>query len=153
MQHEDMSLKAIGRRIELERIRVSLKSNDVCAALDIHPSTYRNYETGKRDMPASKMALLGKLGFNIPYILTGDESLSLSLSGDQPVRVATQSKERLIKDYHDDAQSNALLSAMNQSENTLQRAGAVAGIDYNYVDLAKIGVQLLHYGTAINDES
>ena len=67
--------------------------------------------------------------------------------------MATQSKERLIKDYHDDAQSNGLLSAMNQSENTLQCASAVAGIDYNYVDLAKIGVQLLQYGTAINDES
>ena len=149
MKHEDMSLKAIGKRIELEKTRASLKSNDVCAALDIHPNTYRNYETGKRDMPVSKMAKLEALGFDAVYILTGVRgSSSNHHTSNEPKK-----KTSLIKDYHDDAQSNALLSAMNQSENTLQRAGAIAGIDYNYVDLAKIGVQLLQYGTAINDES
>lgn len=151
MQPKSMALVAIGKRIEMEKIRMGLKSAEVYSALDIHPNTYRNYELGKRDMPVSKMAMLEAIGFDAVYILTGVRSSALDSDGYSDEDGMRQHPKSLVKDYFDDSQSNELLSAMNNVENTLKRAGASAGADYNYVDLAKIGVQLLQYRATLND--
>lgn len=151
MKPKSMSLVSIGKRIELEKTRMGMKSLDVCLALDIHPNTYRNYELGRRDMPVSKMAMLEAIGFDAVYILTGVRSSALDSDKYADEDGIHHHPKNLVKDYFDDSQSNELLSAMNNVENTLKRAGASAGADYNYVDLAKIGVQLLQYRASLND--
>ena len=139
------ALIEIGKRISIERARLGMKSIKVSIAIDIHLNTYRNYEAGKRDIPVSKLSLLGSLGFDAAYILTGVENKS------QNKGIANELPTSLIKDYDDDAKTTALLSAMNNAENTLKRAGAKPVIDYNYVDLANIGMQLLKY-RVMNEE-
>lgn len=144
-QSKSLSITAIGKRIELEKIRLNLKSPQVCSATSLHPSTYRNYELGKRDMPISILATLETLGFDTLYILTGNTSTNRSTSQ------KSTSENRLIKDYNDDAKSPALLSSMNNVENTFILAGAVGGIDYTYIDLANIGIRLLQYNASTNE--
>lgn len=139
------TLIEIGKRMKLEKARLDIKNIKVCVELDVHLSTYLDYEDGKRDIPVSKLSLLGLLGFDAAYILTGVENKS------QNKGIANELPTSLIKDYDDDAKTTALLSAMNNAENTLKRAGAKPVIDYNYVDLANIGMQLLKYRVMIEE--
>ena len=139
------TLIEIGKRMKLEKARLGIKNIKVCLELDVHLSTYLDYEAGKRDIPVSKLSLLGSLGFDVAYILTGVENKS------QNKGIANELPSSLIQDYDDDAKTTALLSAMNNAENTLKRADAKPVIDYNYVDLANIGMQLMNYRVMIEE--
>lgn len=70
------TLIEIGKRMKLEKARLGIKNIKVCLELDVHLSTYLDYEAGKRDIPVSKLSLLGSLGFDVAYILTGVENKS-----------------------------------------------------------------------------
>lgn len=61
----------VGKRLVSERKRLGIKAVTVYEFLDIYQSTYKNYETGERDMPSSLMATLSLLGLDITFILTG----------------------------------------------------------------------------------
>lgn len=150
MLSEIKSLISIGKRIELERIRLGLSSLDICTKLDIHPNTYRNYENGKRDMPVSKIVILDVLGFDTIYIITGEKSTNGDGRERAGVNKQTQPKLSLIEVAQNNTKNNDLLDAMKSIENTLQQAGAMAGVDYHYVDLAKLGMQVLQDKTTIN---
>lgn len=63
----------IGKRLQQERERLGLLPQEVYQGLDIAQTTYRSYETGKRDIPASLLVQLNNdFGFNIGYVLTGE---------------------------------------------------------------------------------
>lgn len=68
------TLQELGLRLEDEKKRLGLSSADVCSILNIHANTWRNYETSKRDIPASCLINLQSAGFNIPLIFTGSQS-------------------------------------------------------------------------------
>ena len=46
-------LEMIGKRLENERKRLGMKAVEVYKGLDIAQTTYKSYETGKRNIPAS----------------------------------------------------------------------------------------------------
>ncbi len=142
-------LEDIGKRIELEKVRLGLKSVDVCSILDIHPNTYRNYETGKRDMPISLLIKLWDKGFDLIYIMTGrkinerEEDSGTSIVGGNSY---SSSGTRLIPDqtlYEKNESDNILISKMYEVETSLQKVGAAAREDYSYVDLASIATKMI----------
>lgn len=62
----------IGKRLQQERERLGLLPQEVYQGLDIAQTTYRDFETGKRDIPASILIKLKEeFGFNINQILFG----------------------------------------------------------------------------------
>lgn len=144
-----MDLQTIGKRIELERVRLNLKSSEVCTALDIHANTYRNYETGKRDMPISLLSTLWGVGFDVMYILTGQRLQELAadaIDDDTSIDALPMYHQRLVNlpevmDINNP--SDALLTAMYHAEETLIQAGATANEDYDYKLLATLGLGLL----------
>lgn len=138
----NISSESISKRIELERIRLNLKNSDVCSVLDIHPSTYRNYEIGKRDMPISLLARLWPVGFDLMYILTGQKSRELSVdhitnvvSGNIPPSFG----KRLLPPKNSNV-FNLLLEKMHYVEDAFQIAGATSNEDYTYKDLVQIAL-------------
>lgn len=152
---KNQSLEDIGKRIELEKVRLNLKNLDICLILDIHPNTYRNYETGKRDMPISLLLKLWDKGFDLIYILTGrnlnewEEKSGTSVVGGNS---SSSSGTRLIPDQtpyeiqeEEEKSGNKLISKMYEVETSLQKVGAVAKEDYSYVDLARIASQIENY--------
>ena len=64
-------LENIGKRLENERKRLGMKAVEVYKGLDIAQTTYKSYETGKRNIPASLLAKLWDIGFDVLYIVTG----------------------------------------------------------------------------------
>ena len=64
-------LEMIGKRLEDERKRLGMTAVEVYQSLDIAQTTYKNYETGKRDIFASLLAKLWDMGFDVLYIVTG----------------------------------------------------------------------------------
>lgn len=142
-----MDMTEIGTRIEEEKIRLGLKSSEVCTALDIHANTYRNYELGKRDMPISLLTKLWDAGFDAMYILTGQRI------GDIATDVINNG-ESYVPSYHQrlihlpdmidlENPSDRLLSAMYHAEEALVQAGANANEDYDYKILATLGLGLI----------
>ena len=143
-----MTLEAIGSRIEEEKLRLNLKNTDICVELDIHPNTYRNYESGRRDMPSSFLAQLSTIGFDIMFVLTGKRLDDLKNTGITSVvggNSSSSSGTRLIPDqtpYEKEESDNILILKMYEVETSLQKVGAVAKEDYSYVDLARIASQI-----------
>lgn len=136
------STESIGKRVELEKTRLDLKNSEVCSALDIHLSTYRNYETGKRDMPISLLVKLWEMGFDAMYILTGNtlrELQAQQISTDASSNASSDLNQRLIPSINSDS-SNFLLDKMIYVEDAFQIAGAKNGEDYTYKDLVQIAL-------------
>lgn len=142
-----MDMTELGARIEEEKIRLGLKSSEVCTALDIHANTYRNYELGKRDMPISLLTKLWDSGFDAMYILTGQRMSDIAAD-------VINNGESYVPSYHQRLihlpdmidlgnPSDRLLSAMYHAEEALVQAGASANEDYSYKDLATIGMGML----------
>lgn len=63
-----------GTRLVENRKVLGLKAVEVYEQLNIAQSTYRNYELGIRDIPSNVLMGLSKLGFDVNYILFGQES-------------------------------------------------------------------------------
>lgn len=70
----EKNLADIGERLKFERNRLGLKAITVYESLDIYQTTYKNYEEGKRDIPSSLLINLWHLGFDIVFILLGNQS-------------------------------------------------------------------------------
>ena len=63
----------IGERLEAERKRLGYTAIEVYNSLDIAQTTYKGYETGKRDISAGLLAQLWDMGFDVLYIVTGKQ--------------------------------------------------------------------------------
>ncbi len=142
-----MDLAEMGKRIELEKVRLGLKSSEVCTQLDIHANTYRNYELGKCDMPISLLAKLWDAGFDAMYILTGqrigDVAADVINNGESYVPSYHQRLVYLPEIMDLDNPSDRLLDAMYHAEEALVQAGASANEDYDYKTLATLGLGMI----------
>lgn len=143
-----MDSAKIGQRIIDERTRLGMKSIDTANTLGIHQNTFRNYESGKSDLPTSYLAKLWDAGFDAMYILTGqrigDVAADVINNGESYVPSYHQRLVHLpdVMDINNPA--DALLTAMYHAEEALIQTGAIANDDYNYKDLAKIGLGLIN---------
>ncbi|GLR27794.1 hypothetical protein SAMN05660405_02570 [Psychrobacter pacificensis] len=142
-----MNLIEIGKRLEAERQRLGLMATEVYddKTIGIAQTTYKNYESGKRDMPASLLIKLWNIGFDVMYVLTGqrleDIALDVQAHGSVP-----SYHQRLIHlpDIMDlDNPSDKLLNAMYHAEEALVQAGASANEDYDYKTLATLGLGMI----------
>lgn len=137
----------MGKRLEAERQRLGLMAVEVYEepTIRIAQTTYKNYETGKRDMPSSLLIKLWNIGFDVMYVLTGqrleDVALDVKSHSDLPLY-----HQRLINlpDILDlESPSDRLLGAMYHAEEALVQAGASANEDYDYKILATLGLGLI----------
>ena len=126
-------LEIIGKRLEDERKRLGMTAVEVYQSLDIAQTTYKNYETGKRDIFASLLAKLWDMGFDVLYIVTGVYAESASASASDGV--IQHRLVRLPENTDTNVLSDSLLVAMYHAEEALIQAGAVAEKDYSYQDL------------------
>lgn len=142
---KENSLEAIGKRIELEKVRLNLKSMEVCMQLDIHLNTFRNYETGKRDMSISLLMKLSEMGFDIVYIMTGEKMRDSTyaesvIGGNTPPSFGNP---YLINNFNDVTityKDDPLLEGMYEVEKTFQLAGATAREEYTISDLVQAAI-------------
>lgn len=121
----------IGERLEAERKRLGYTAIEVYNSLDIAQTTYKGYETGKRDISAGLLAQLWDMGFDVLYIVTGVYAESASTND----RVIQHRLVRLPENTDTNVLSDSLLVGMYHAEEALIQAGAVAEKDYNYQDL------------------
>lgn len=121
----------IGERLEAERKRLGYTAIEVYNSLDIAQTTYKGYETGKRDISAGLLAQLWDMGFDVLYIVTGVYAESASTND----RVIQHRLVRLPENTDTNVLSDSLLVAMYHAEEALIQAGAVAEKDYSYQDL------------------
>lgn len=121
----------IGERLEAERKRLGYTAIEVYNSLDIAQTTYKGYETGKRDISAGLLAQLWDMGFDVLYIVTGVYAESASTND----RVIQHRLVRLPDNTDTNVLSDSLLVAMYHAEEALIQAGAVAEKDYSYQDL------------------
>ncbi len=137
----------VGKRLEAERQRLGLMAVEVYdePTIRIAQTTYKNYETGKRDMPSTLLIKLWNIGFDVMYVLTGqhleDIALDVKSHNDMPLY-----HQRLINlpDILDlESPSDRLLGAMYHAEEALVQAGASANEDYDYKTLATLGLGLI----------
>ena len=63
-----------GARLVENRKALGFKAVEVYEQLNIAQTTYKNYELGIRDIPSNILMGLSKLGFDVNYILFGQES-------------------------------------------------------------------------------
>lgn len=142
-----MELESIGKRIEAERQRLGLTAVEIYedSAIKIAQTTYKNYETGKRDMPSSLLIKLWDMGFDVMYILTGqrleDIALDVKAHGNAPSYHQRLIHLPEIMDISNP--SDRLLVAMYHAEEALVQAGASANEDYDYKTLGQLGLGLL----------
>ena len=143
-----MDSAKIGQRIIDERTRLGMKSIDTANTLGIHQNTFRNYESGKSDLPTSYLAKLWDAGFDAMYILTGqrigDVAADVISNGESYVPSYHQRLIHLPEVMDINNPADALLTAMYHAEEALIQTGAIANDDYNYKDLAKIGLGLIN---------
>ena len=123
----------IGERLEAERKRLGYTAIEVYNSLDIAQTTYKGYETGKRDISAGLLAQLWDMGFDVLYIVTGVYAESASASASDGV--IQPRLIRLPENTDTNVLSDSLLVGMYHAEEALIQAGAVAEKDYNYQDL------------------
>lgn len=124
----------IGVRLEEERKKLGLSAIEVYSELDIAQSTYRNYEKGIRDIPASLLQKLWNHNFDILYIVTGTyfEEPTSSITTDD------RNSNRLIQlpqNLDDSAISAKTVTILNAIEDGLLKAGAKPNVDYTFKDL------------------
>ena len=143
-----MNLVEMGQRLEAERMRLGLTAVNVYddKTVAIAQTTYKNYEVGKRDMPSSLLVKLWDMGFDVMYVLTGQrlEDVALDVQAHGSVPSYHQRLIHLPDDMDAANPSDKLLIAMQQAEEALIQAGASAHEDYNYKDLATLGLGLLN---------
>jgi transcriptional regulator with XRE-family HTH domain len=142
-----MTIEDIGKRIELERIRLNLKTLDICLELDIHPNTYRNYESGRRDMPSSLLAHLSTIGFDLMFILTGrtirelkENDINSVVGGNTPPSFGNPYLTNNFNDVTITYKNDPLLERMYQIEKTFQLAGFTAREEYTVSDLTQAAI-------------
>lgn len=146
-----MDLVEIGQRVESERQRLGLTAVEVYddPRIKIAQTTYKNYEIGKRDMPSSLIIKLWNIGFDVMYVLTGQRledlagDMSNGVAGEQTLPLYHQRLVMLPEIVDTNNPADALLVAMYHAEEALVQAGAEAHSDYNYKDLATIGLGLI----------
>lgn len=146
-----MNLLEIGERLENERKRLELTAVEVYddPRIKVAQTTYKNYETGKRDMPISMLNTLWQIGFDVMYVLTGQRIKDLAVDAsndDMSIDSLPLYHQRLvhlpeIMDINNPA--DLMLTAMYHVEEALVQAGATAHEDYSYKDLATIAIGLL----------
>lgn len=146
---EYLSVESIGRRIESERVRLGLRNLDVCTALEIHPNTYRNYETGKRDMPSTLMSKLSTIGFDITFVLTGRRIEDLIASDDtdnvvggsnNPPSFGNPYLIHIFNNVTIKYKEDPLLESAYELEKTFQSAGIIAREEYTFTDLIQSAI-------------
>lgn len=142
-----MDLIEIGKRLEAERQRLGLMAVEVYEdkTIAIAQTTYKNYESGKRDMPASLLIKLWNMGFDVMYILTGQrlEDIALDVQAHGSVPSYHQRLIHLPETMDIANPSDKLLVAMYHAEEALVQAGASANEDYDYKTLGQLGLGLL----------
>ena len=137
----------MGKRLEAERQRLGLMAVQVYEepTIRIAQTTYKNYETGKRDMPSSLLIKLWNIGFDVMYVLTGQRLEDIALDARSHKDLPSY-HQRLINlpDILDlESPSDRLLGAMYHAEEALVQAGANANEDYDYKILATLGMGLI----------
>lgn len=142
-----MDSEKIGQRVIDERSRLEMKAIDTANALGIHQNTFRNYESGKSDLPSSLLVKLWNIGFDAMYVLTGqrlsDIAADVINNGESYLPTYHQRLIHLPEMMDIANPSDKLLVSMYHAEEALVQAGATANEDYSYKDLATIGLGLL----------
>lgn len=137
----------VGKRLEAERQRLGLMAVEVYedSNIKIAQTTYKNYETGKRDMPSSLLIKLWNIGFDVMYVLTGQrlEDIALDVKAHSDVPSYHQRLVNLPEVMDLENPSDRLLGAMYHAEEALVQAGASANEDYDYKTLATLGLGLI----------
>lgn len=137
----------VGKRLEAERQRLGLMAVEVYEdpTIKIVQTTYKNYETGKRDMPSSLLIKLWNIGFDVMYVLTGQrlEDIALDVQAQGGIASYHQRLVHIPEVIDLDNPSDILLSAMYHAEEALVQAGASANEDYDYKTLATLGLGLI----------
>ncbi len=137
----------MGQRLEEERQRLGLMAVEVYEdpTVKIAQTTYKNYETGKRDMPSSLLKKLWDMGFDVMYVLTGQrlEDIALDIKAHSNAPSYHQRLVHLPEIMDLDNPSDRLLTAMYHAEEALVQAGAIANEDYDYKTLATLGLGLI----------
>ena len=137
----------MGKRLEAERQRLGLMAVEVYEepTIKIAQTTYKNYETGKRDMPSSLLIKLWNIGFDVMYVLTGQrlEDIALDVKSHHDVPSYHQRLINLPDILDLESPSDRLLGAMYHAEESLVQAGANANEDYDYKTLATLGLGLI----------
>ena len=138
----------MGKRLEAERQRLGLMAVEVYEepTIRIAQTTYKNYETGKRDMPSSLLIKLWNIGFDVMYVLTGQrlEDIALDVRSHKDLPSYHQRLINLPDILDLDSPSDTLLNAMYHAEEALVQAGANANEDYDYKTLATLGLGLMN---------
>lgn len=138
----------VGKRLEAERQRLGLMAVEVYEepTIRIAQTTYKNYETGKRDMPSSLLIKLWNIGFDVMYVLTGQrlEDIALDVRSHKDLPSYHQRLINLPDILDLDSPSDTLLNAMYHAEEALVQAGANANEDYDYKTLATLGLGLIN---------
>lgn len=138
----------VGKRLEAERQRLGLMAVEVYEepTIRIAQTTYKNYETGKRDMPSSLLIKLWNIGFDVMYVLTGErlEDIALDVRSHNDLPSYHQRLINLPDILDLDSPSDTLLNAMYHAEEALVQAGASANEDYDYKTLATLGLGLIN---------
>lgn len=137
----------MGKRLEAERQRLGLMAVEVYEepTIRIAQTTYKNYETGKRDMPSSLLVKLWNIGFDVMYVLTGQrlEDVALDVRSHKDLPSYHQRLINLPDILDLESPSDRLLGAMYHAEEALVQAGANANEDYDYKTLATLGMGLI----------
>ena len=137
----------MGQRLEEERQRLGLMAVEVYEdpTVKIAQTTYKNYETGKRDMPSSLLKKLWDMGFDVMYVLTGQrlEDIALDVRSHKDLPSYHQRLINLPDILDLESPSDRLLGAMYHAEEALVQAGANANEDYDYKTLATLGLGLI----------
>lgn len=137
----------MGQRLEEERQRLGLMAVEVYEdpTVKIAQTTYKNYETGKRDMPSSLLKKLWDMGFDVMYVLTGQrlEDIALDIKAHSNAPSYHQRLVHLPEIMDLDNPSDRLLTAMYHAEEALVQAGASANEDYDYKTLATLGLGMI----------
>ena len=93
----EKNLVDIAERLRFERNRLGLKAVTVYESLDIYQTTYKNYESGNRDIPSSLLVNLWHLGFDIVFILLGNQSSSAAKTPCHAPKKLTEAETRQLK--------------------------------------------------------
>jgi DNA-binding XRE family transcriptional regulator len=73
------SLNNLGSRLHEVRSRLGAPQSKIAAKLEIADRTYKNYETGKREMPlATAVAFCEAFDVNLQWLISGETSLNLA---------------------------------------------------------------------------
>ena len=142
-----MDLIEVGKRLEAERQRLGLMAVEVYEdkTVKIAQTTYKNYESGKRDIPSSLLIKLWHMGFDVMYVMTGQrlEDIALDVQARGSVPSYHQRLVHLPEIIDLESPSDRLLAAMYHAEEALIQAGASVNEDYDYKTLGQLALGLL----------